>query len=142
MSEDDLKNLKELESKNKPRILTIYFEDGGEISAVPYDDYEDLQQENQQLKEQLLEQTRDNYKLKDELNKKTKEYQETYNDVRIEIKDYKNQLKQRDEVIDEAIKKVNKWDSSNTSAIDDYYFKEDILQIIDKALGGSDETNN
>lgn len=60
-----------------------------------------LQQENKQLKEQLLEQIRNNYKLQDELNKKTKEYQETYKDVREEIKDYKTQLKQRDEVIEE-----------------------------------------
>ncbi len=67
MSKDDLKNLKELKSKNKPRVLTMYFEDGGEISVVPYDDYENLQQENHQLKEQL---------------------------------------KQRDEVIDEAIKYI------------------------------------
>lgn len=44
MSDDDLKNLKELESKNKPRILTMYFEDGGETSVIPYDDYYDLQQ--------------------------------------------------------------------------------------------------
>lgn len=44
MSEDDLKNLAELNSKNKPRILTMYFEDGGEADVVPYDDYDDLQQ--------------------------------------------------------------------------------------------------
>ncbi len=51
MSEDDLKNLKELESKNKPRILTMYFEDGGEASVVLYDDYEDIQQQLKQRDE-------------------------------------------------------------------------------------------
>ena len=44
MSEEDLRDMKELESKNKPRILTMYFEDGGEIFVIPYDDYDDLQQ--------------------------------------------------------------------------------------------------
>lgn len=55
MSEDDLKNLKELESKNKPRILTMYFEDGGEASVVPYDDYEDIQQQLKQRDEMIEE---------------------------------------------------------------------------------------
>lgn len=42
MSEDDLKNLMELNSKNIPRVLTMYFEDGGEAFVVLYDDYENL----------------------------------------------------------------------------------------------------
>lgn len=66
--------------------------------------YEQLQQENQQLKEQLSEKTRSEFKLKDELLKKRKEYQETYKDVRTEIKEYKQQLKQRDEVINKVSK--------------------------------------
>lgn len=66
MSEDDLKNLRELESKNKPRVLTMYFEDGGETSVVPYDDYESLQQENHQLKSQL-EQSKNETKQRDDV---------------------------------------------------------------------------
>lgn len=96
-----------------------------------------LEQENKQLKEQLLEETKNNYKLQDELSKKTKEYQETYKDVREEIKDYKNQLKQRDAVIDELIVNwnflekyidKNKMVLSNPSIFQFYLMQKEILQ--------------
>ncbi len=45
----------------------------------------------------------ENFKLKDKLEKQRKEYQETYKDVREEIKGYKEQLQQRDEVIEEIL---------------------------------------
>lgn len=97
MSEDDLKNLKELKSKNNPRVLTMYFEDGGETFVIPYDDYDSLQQENQQLKKQL---------------------------------------KQRDEVIDEAIEYLLTATLVDTSK---YHQRNTLLKILQKYKGDNNE---
>lgn len=101
--------------------------------------YEELQQENKQLKEQLNEKIRSEFKLKDELFKKRKDYQETYKDVRIEIKGYKQQLKQRDEVIDDAIKYMKSIELDKTDKympLRDYKEYRDLLKILQKYKGG------
>lgn len=130
MSEDDLKNLKELKSKNKPRVLTMYFEDGGETSVVPYDDYENLEQENQQLKEQLKSKKQE---LKGFTNA-IAEYlgsddpKHTFYD---EIFDKINQLKiksqQRKEVIEEAIKKCELEIRASSSQYERNHKQQDLV---------------
>ena len=37
---------------NKPQLLTMYFEDGGEEKVVSFEDYNNLQQENAKLKKE------------------------------------------------------------------------------------------
>lgn len=139
MGEDDLKNLKELNSKNKPRVLTMYFEDGGETSVVPYDDYYDLQQENQQLKEQLNHE-RDDFKkivklgdkeLKESIdNLKGTQFLDAFcilnwvDKTRKENQELVNQLKQRNEVINEAIEYVK-----NRVLEDDFMLKTDTKMV-------------
>ena len=66
----------------------------------------------------------ENFKLNDKLEKQRKEYQETYKDVREEIKDYKVQLKQRDEIIDEAIDHLDAFISDTNLS------KYDVLKIL------------
>ncbi len=43
------------------------------------------------------------------------------------------------QALNEIREETIKWDSSNTCAIDDFYFKEKILKIIDKVLGENND---
>lgn len=155
MSEDDLKNLMELNSKNKPRVLTMYFEDGGEESVIPYDDYYELQQENQQLKRQLEHLRSGEYHnqlkferdvLQDIIDKgEVSKEDKKFIDMTHRNTELLEQLQQRDSVIEEAITYINEtWWYEHEYQEDKFYFKDNygadkLLEILNKYKGDSNE---
>lgn len=74
----------------------------------------------------------ENFKLSNKLEKQRKEYQETYKDVRIEIKDYKKALNEIREICT-ALRGDN-YPMSKTIS--------DVVEIINKALGGNNFTKD